>query len=214
MKIAVTVRFQNSYFSGALPQVACALARTLAAAGHDVNLLYPKGEADWFVDVPTHTQNLPPRAPTGITSRYDIVLEVVWQLSPEDRKTYANQVIYFVHYPAVFYDMESSVYHWNPLRRNFTNLSAIWTYNHFRKQDIRYLEFLSGVPVVQVPYLWDADALDAFVKECDLPLWTDSAKKVEAVIPADVPAAVSWNARIVESNFSNGSHCIVPLCIV
>ena len=214
MKIAVTVRFQNSYFSGALPQVACALARTLAAAGHDVNLLYPKGEADWFVDVPTHTQNLPPRVPTGSTIRYDTVLEVVWQLSPEDRKAYANHVIYFVHYPAVFYDMESSVYHWNPLRRNFTNLSAIWTYNHFRKQDIRYLEFLSGVPVVQVPYLWDADALDAFVKECDLPFWTDSAKKVEAQIPSNVPQTVSWNARIVESNFSNASHCILPLCIV
>ena len=214
MKIAVTVRFQNSYFSGSLPQIACSLARTFAQAGHEVNLLYPKGEADWFVDVPPFAAAVPPRVSTGTTTRYDIVVEVVWQLSPADRKTYANQVIYFVHYPAVFYDMESSVYPWNPLRRSFTNLAAIWTYSHARKQDIRYLEFLSGVPVVTVPYIWDADPLDTFVEESKLSTWAESAKRIESMLPADLPPVVSWNIRIMESNFSNSSHSIIPLSIV
>lgn len=214
MKIGVTARFQNSYFSGSLPQVACSLACTFAQAGHDVTLLYPEGDPAWFIDVPSLAARMPPRKSNKTLDSYDIVLEVVWQLTPDQRKTHTKQTIYFAHYPAVFYDMESSVYQWNPLRRNFQNLSAIWTYNHFRKQDIRYLEFLSNVPVVQVPYVWNPDALDMFVKENNLPLWTDSAKRVEASINKELPVAASWNARIMESNFSNSSHCILPLSIL
>ena len=214
MKIGVTVRFQNSYFSGSLPQVACAIARTLAQAGHDVTLLYPKEESNWFIDIAGHGQNLPPRKPWPIADHYDKIIEVVWQLTPEERKNSADQVIYFVHYPAVFYDMESTVYPWNPLKRSFTNLSAIWTYDHMRPQDIRYLEFLSNTPVLTVPYIWDADALDQFVIENNLPTWRESAKRIESTLASNIPPQVSWNARVMESNFSNCSHAILPLAII
>jgi len=63
MKIGVTVRFLNSYFSGGIPQVACSLAKALHTSGHDVTLLYPAGEQDWFMDVLGLKENLPPRVP-------------------------------------------------------------------------------------------------------------------------------------------------------
>ena len=214
MKIGVTVRFQNSYFSGSLPQVACAIARTFAQTGHDVTLLYPKEESNWFIDIAGHAKNLPPRKPWSLSDHYDKIIEVVWQLTPEERKQSADQVIYFVHYPAVFYDMESTVYNWNPLKRSFTNLSAIWTYDHMRPQDVRYLEFLSNVPVLTVPYVWDADALDQFVIENNLPTWHESAKRIESTLAPNIPPQVSWNARVMESNFSNCSHAILPLSII
>jgi GR25 family glycosyltransferase involved in LPS biosynthesis len=146
--------------------------------------------------------------------RYDLIVEAVWGLTPQDRQTCAKHVVLFMPYAPIMYDMESCVYQWNPTVRNFQNLSAIWTYDHFESDDIKYIEFLSGVPVHKIPYVWDADAIDAFVKENALPAWSDSAKMVEQKIPANAPPMLSWSARIMESNFSNCSHCTIPLCIV
>ena len=211
MRIGVTVRFHNSYFSGSVPQVACALAKTLTLGGHDVTLLYPSGEPSWFIDVQSSQQK---SAPWSNDQRYDTIVEVVWSLSAEDRTTCAKQVIGFVHHPPVFHDMESSVYSWNPTQRSFKNLSALWTYDFYSKEDVHYLEFLSGVPVQKIPYVWDPDALDSFVTENDIPPWSASAARIDASIPAGTPATLSWCARILESNFSNTSHCIIPLNIV
>ena len=211
MKIGITVRFQNSYFSGSIPQVACALGRTFFLAGHDVTLLYPSGESAWFIDVPPSPLKT---IAWSKEQRYDTLIEVVWSLSAEERVAAAKQVIGFVHHPPIFHDMESSVYSWNPTQRSFKNLSALWTYDFYTKDDIKYLEFLSGVPVQQVPYVWDPDMLDAFVAENTLPSWSESAKKMDAAIPAGTPATMSWCARVLESNFSNTSHCIIPLNII
>ena len=214
MRIGITGRFQNSYFSGSAPQIACALARSLALE-HDVTLLYPKGEPSWFIDVPSHADRVPSRKEfTESLDQYDVLIEVVWAFSPEDRVRYGKHVINFVHRPPMFHDMESVCYQWNPVHKSYKNLSAIWTYDVYSNQDVRYLEFLSGVPVYKVPIVWDADALDSFLTENDIPDWQASAKKIEAVIPQGTPMSISWCARIVESNFSNMSHCLLPLNIV
>ena len=211
MRIGVTVRFHNSYFSGSVPQVACALAKALTLSGHDVTLLYPSGEPSWFIDAKASQHK---SAPWSNDQRYDTIVEVVWSLSPEDRAKCAKQVIGFVHHPPIFHDMESSVYSWNPAKRSFKNVSILWTYDFYSKQDVQYLEFLSGVPVQQVPYVWDPDVLDSFVAENNIPSWSASATRISASIPAGTPPTLSWCARILESNFSNTSHCIIPLNIV
>lgn len=214
MRIGITVRFQNSYFSGAVPQVACALARALSEAGHEVRLLYPKGDSPWFIDVDEHKSNLPPRIEFVDTMRFDIVVEVVWQLSATQRKSVAPRVIGLIHYPPLFHDMESCVYMWNGVQRDFTNLSELWTYDFYEQSDIRYLEFLSGLPVQKIPYVWDPDALDKFVEKERIPEWSEGAKNMERIIPKDAPPSFSWCARVMESNFSNTSHAIVPLNII
>ena len=210
MKIGITVRFQNSYFSGSIPQVACALGRTLTLAGHDVTLLHPSGEPAWFIDAKPSSLKI---SAWSKDNQYDTIIEVVWSLSPEERAQ-MKQVIGFVHHPPVFHDMESSVYSWNPTVRNFKNLSALWTYDFYSKDDVKYLEFLSGIPVQQVPYVWDPDMLEAFVAENNLPKWADSAKHMDGAIPSGTPATMSWCARVLESNFSNTSHCVIPLNII
>jgi len=214
MKVGITVRFQNSYFSGAIPQIACVLSRALAYAGHTVSLLYPKGERDWFIDVPAYQSALPQRKEWSTTEQYDMIVEVVWFLSPEERARVAKRSVFFVHHPPIFHDMESSVYPWNPSTRNFKNLASVLTYDHYSAQDIQYLEFLSGVPVKTIPYLWDSEPLDVYVRENNIPSWCDSARTVEALVPAGTPKSLSWCARIVESNFSNTSHCVLPLNIL
>ena len=214
MRIGITVRFQNSYFSGSLPQVACALSRALAAAGHEVSLLYPKDDPAWFIELEEYAAKLPPRKMWTTDQTYDAVIEVVWPFKAEERAKVAPRRISLVHYPPVFYDMESSVYTWNNAVRDFTNLTELWTYDFYEKTDVRYLEFLSGLPVTQIPYTWDADALDLFVAKENIRPWSESAKAIEAMIQPGTPQTLSWCARIVESNFSNTSHCILPLNIV
>jgi len=214
MRIGVTVRFQNSYFSGSVQQVACALARTLATTGHDVTLLRPKEDPDWFIDVKQYADKLPPRMAWDSSMRFDLIVEVCWSLTPTERAVAAPKVVWMTHYPPIFHDMESSVYMWNPVARSFENLAAIWMYDFYSKQDAAYLELLSNVPVYTVPYVWDADALDTFVSENSIPPWSQSAKTLENSIPKEAPKMLSWCARIVESNFSNTSHCILPLNII
>ena len=204
--------------------MACALARTFQLAGHDVTILYPNQadpqlvpdgkEPDWFMDVKSYAAVLPPRKQWTPTMQFDVLIEVVWSLSDSDRLTAAKQRILFVHQPPIFHDIESSVYPWNRAQRSFKNLTGIMTYDMYSAQDARYLEFLSGVQVFQVPFLWNPEALEYFRKETGLPEWKDSAKRVETMLPPDAPKAASWCARILESNFSNTSHCNIPLNIV
>jgi len=211
MRVGVTVRFQNSYFSGTLPQLGLSIGKAIQAAGHEVTYLHPPGDPTWFIDVPS-------TRPTNIRAfseeqRYDLVVEVVWSLKAEDRAA-QPRVVLLAPYPATFYDMESSVYQWNPTVRNFQNLKAIWTFDHFEKQDVRYLEFLSGKPVYTIPYVWDSAPLDAFVMEGNVPSWSNTATAIDERHPPELPQPLSWCARVVESNFSNSSHCTIPLCVV
>lgn len=211
MKVGITARFQNSYFSGSLPQVACALARTIAKGGHEVELIYPQGEQDWFNDISAHKVNLPGRVAWS-KQTYDVLIEVCWNLPADERK--GQKIIYFSHYPPIFNDIESCVYSANQVKRDFTNISQIWTYDLYSKQDIEYFEFLSGKPVVKVPYLWDHIPLDIFVKDEQIPLWADAAKNAEKNVPGTHPKSMSWCLRVFESNHSNSSHCIIPVNII
>jgi GR25 family glycosyltransferase involved in LPS biosynthesis len=214
MLIGITIRFQNSYFSGAIPQVACALARALASnKDNDVELVYPAGETDWFIDNKEYCKHLPSRVPYNSNKKYDVLIMIVWHIGIDERTKHDN-VIHFAHYPPIFGDMESCVYPWNNQPRSFKNIHRIWTYDFYTKHDIEYFEMLSEVPVQQIPYIWDSKALDTFINEHQIPEWNQSAKRNESMIPKDIPQSMSWCLRIFESNFSNSSHCIIPLNIV
>jgi alpha(1,3/1,4) fucosyltransferase len=213
--IAITGRFQNSYYSGSIPQVAIALARTLSIAGHNVTLLRPEGDPDWFMDTHEYKDKVPRRQLLREqTEPFDIIIEVAWSLAAAEREHYGKKVFMFLHYPPIFHEIESSVYKWNPTVRDFKNIHAIITYDFYSKQDTHYLEFISNKPVIQIPYIWDNEPLDTYVKETHVPDWSVAAKAAESSLPDSVPKTMAWCARIVESNFSNSSSCVIPLNIV
>lgn len=214
MRIGITARFQNSYFSGCSPQNAVILGKVLQKMGHEVTLLKPAEDPDWFIDVKEEGSKAPKRLTWDVSQFYDLIVEVTWNLKADQRPKAATRVAMFQHYSPIFYDMESSVYVFNPTVRDFTNLTEIWTWNHFDKQDIHYLEFLSGKPVYTIPYMTNLDAVDVYCKEAQVPSWFEGAASMDARVTAGVPPTMSWSARIVESNMSNTSHCLVPLNIV
>lgn len=218
MRIAITCRFQNSYFSGALPQVAVILGRAFKTLGHDVVLVYPKGDSTWFVDFAGMAAEHPPTQEWRedlVTQPWDLVVEATWSFPAAIRPQIAKRYALFHHYPPIFHDMESTVYPFNPMHRDFTNATECWTWDLYGQQDLHYLAFLSGgKPVYTLPFAADFDFLDDYVRSTGVPEWSVTAREVDGKVKGDVPATLSWSARIVESNASNASHCVMPLNIV
>jgi GR25 family glycosyltransferase involved in LPS biosynthesis len=221
MRIAITGRFQNSYFSGALPQIATTLAkaiRTAVGTEHDVCILYPKGDANWFIDVKSESAHVPNRLEWSedvAMDPFDLVIEATWSFPPDMRRKIGKRIALFQHYSPMFHDMESSVYQFNPIRRSFENVDEIWTWDLWEAQDIHYLNFISeGKPVRTIPFAWNFDAVDSYVAETSVPEWSATATLMDNRISDGVPKTLAWSARIVEGNISNTSHALLPLNIV
>lgn len=217
MKIAITSKFQNSYFSGSLPQVCLFLGSALKNLNHEVHLLTENdSESKWFIDCLEHKKNVPDVVSYNAskTDQYDLLIEVIWSFSPEMRTKVAKQTVLFLHFPPLFHDLESSIYNFNGSKRNFNNINAVWTWDCANDDDIRYIEFLSGIQVSKIPILYDPSAIDVYMKESTVPSWSTSAKDVESKIPKDAPKSIDWCARILESNASNSSSAVLPLNIV
>ena len=199
MRIGITNLFRGSAFSGATPQVALYIARELIALGHEVEFIVPVDSQDWFVDCASVATIPVIKLENGKTLKtYNLVLEVVWFLPPGMRRQLSQKTAMFYHYPAVFYDIESSVYPLNLAVRNFENVDAIWTWSHFKATDYAYLEFLSRKPVFTCPFIWNPVLIDSYVTEGQVPEWKRSG-----------PLKIA----ICESNESNTSQCTIPLTI-
>jgi len=204
MRIGVTNLFKGSAFGGALPQVALYMATAFKAAGHDVTFLIPTESDDWFIDCAACKDIPSVKLAEGVRlETFDFVVEVVWFLPFSLRAQIAKKVVMFYHYSPVFYDIESSTYPLATLVRDFTGVSAVWTWAHFKPTDYSYLEFVSRRPVFKCPFFWNPMLLDAFVLESAVPEWTAAAVQAQAL-----------QAVICESNQTNTSNCTLPLVIV
>lgn len=200
MRIGVTTLFKGSAFSGALPQVALFIATALKDAGHDVVFMLPPDSSDWFIDCKGASDIPAVKLNEGAKiSTFDLVVEVVWYLPAQMRIPIAKKSVIFHHYPSAFYDIECSVYPLATTIRDYTGISAIWTWSHFKETDYAYLEFISRKPVFKCPFFWNPMLLDSYIKECRLPEW--SRGEEDKIV-------------ICESNQSNTSNCTMPMVIL
>ena len=199
MRIGITTLFNGSAFGGAAPQIAIFMSRVLVSLGHTVNFLLPSQSESWFIDCKS-VEGIPViKLENGSQIQiYDLVIEIVWFLPSELRKRLSQKSVMFYHYPAVFYDIESSTYRLNSQAKDFNGIDAIWTWSHFKQTDFQYLEFLSGKPVLKCPFLWDSVLIDSYCAEAN-------------IVPSN---NVGSKIVICESNESNTSHCTIPLTIV
>ena len=196
MRIGITALFRGSAFSGSLPQVAVFLSRALVKLGHEVEFLIPQDSDDWFIDCSDVALIPRIKLENGAKIKtYHLLIEVVWFLPPDIREQIALKTAMFYHYPPVFYDIESSVYPLTTFNRNFKNVDFIWTWSHFLKTDISYLEILSRKPVFLVPFLWD-------------PVFLTSYAGNRSCSNGD------YEIAICESNQTNTSNCTLPLTIL
>jgi len=203
MRIGITAFFRGSAFSGSLPQVAVYLSKALTDMGHIVEFVIPQDSDDWFIDCLEAATCKRVKIETGAALvTYNLLIEVVWHLPPSFRTKIADKTVMFFHYPPVFYDIESSVYPMASLNRDFTSVNAIWTWSHFKKTDVAYLELLSKKPVYTLPFLWDPVFSEIYLKSTGVGLSDNTLAKGEKEI------------IICESNESNTSSCTIPMTIL
>ena len=200
MRIGVTNLFRGSAFGSASPQVALYLAHVLLGLGHEVEFIVAEDSDNWFIDCLDIAPLIPvTKLKNGAqVKRYHLIIEVVWFLPVAMRRQLCERSVMFYHYPPVFYDIESSTYPLTSSTRDFSELHAIWTWSTFKKTDYEYLEFISGCPVLIVPFLWSPVLLDSYCKEASVPAWVSGPKQI----------------AICESNESNTSNCTLPITVL
>lgn len=201
MHIGITTIFNGSAFGGPLPQVAFYMAKAFKKAGHDVEFIVPADSDEWFIDCLSLKDEFKALKliPGTRIERFDLIVEVVWYLPPDVRRELSNKTVMFYHYPPVFYDIENSVYPVSALIRSFSNVDAVWTWDHHDKSDLSYLKLLVRAPVFSCPFVWDSSLVEAYITETSVPAYKGSSS----------PTIV-----ICESNESNSSHCTIPLTIL
>jgi hypothetical protein len=171
------------------------LARAIKSLGHNVYYFIEHTCSPWFSDC-YGARNIESVEMTDekIKRPFDLVIEVCWFIKGVLRKQFAKKNIMFVHEPAIFKDMEKTVYGLGGELRDFTNVEAIWSWSHISKNDKYYLELLSRLPVFSCPLVWEPVFLEGF----------DTFKEV--IQPMQI--------LICENNRTNHSSCVIPLTIL
>ena len=193
MRVGITAKFNGSAFDSSLPQVAVYLARAIKSLGHSVVYLIKQGANQWFNDC-QGARNID--SVESVKRPLDLVVEVAWFIKAAERKQYAKKNVMFIHEPAIFKDMEKTIYGLNGDLRDFNNADALWTWNHISKNDSYYLKLLSRLPIFKSSLVWEPIFIDEFVRNTD----------VQMKQPTQI--------LICENNRTNHSSCVIPLSIL
>ena len=172
-----------------------------------------KEGCDWWDDVEILKEGAPKRVflgdfLSGIESPLDLVIEVAFNLKPEERQKVGKWTVWYNRRPSLFSDIESSIYANRPEGRNLEGISAIWVADLFTtNDDIVYLQTLyPSIPVEVVPWVWTPDIVEAYRKQTQAPAWP----QVYGIVEKDKP----WSVHISETNASSSSSCTLPLVIL
>ena len=214
MRVGITAHFQFSVFSGGGSSTAFALAELMKLLNHDVTLLNLNGKQDWWDDLGSlksmfPRQNVCDITTEGVTEPFDIIFEVSGTLpDKETRKRCAKQCIWVIRKPVLLNDIENSIFPVILGKRNLEGLTAVWAMDaEVTGDDIQYLETLTRVPVIQVPYVWTPTLVMTHKKDANLPHWIQVAvgltQQTQKILP--------WSVHICETNNSATSSCTLPV---
>ena len=178
--------------------------------GHEVIFIH-KDDKDWWDDI----QDLKETAPKRLTvdeslkeGLLDILIESSFSIGAHMRPKLAKHCIWYNRKPALFTDLEGTVYGCKPDGRDLEGISAIWTADIFTKpDDLIYLQTLyPNIPIHVVPWIWTPEIVESHRKTTQSPVWLQTYQG----IPVETP----WSIHITESNASSTSSCTLPLVIM
>jgi GR25 family glycosyltransferase involved in LPS biosynthesis len=204
MRIGITVDMRHSMFSAGHPNSCIAVCEAMQVGGHEVFLVTKDLEKEWWDDVLEMKDDY-----NIIEAEHcidiDIMIEVAFHLTPLQRRSLAKKTVWYCRKPALFTDIESTVFACRIEGRNLEGVSEIWVSDLFNKSDdIEYLKTLyPSLYVSHVPWLWSPTIVEAHRKEKQSPVWPQVLEQ----LGKDVP----WSLHIMETNASNTSSCTLPL---
>ncbi len=213
MRVGITTDLRYSLFSAGHGNACFSIAKILEAMKYEVCFVHRNQTSDWWDDVESLKDSAPKRVFLGdflsaIVEPLDLVIEVAFNLKPEERQKVTKRAVWYNRRPSLFSDIESTVYANRPEGRNLEGVSAIWVADLFTtNDDIVYLQTLyPSIPVETVPWIWTPDIVEAYRKQVQAPAWPQMYGMVEKDKP--------WSVHISETNASSTSSCTMPLVIL
>jgi L-rhamnose mutarotase len=194
-------------FSAGHPNSCIAIAEAFQVGSNEVVFLKRDPEKSWWDDV----KALEADAPMCYTidslgdTRLDLVIEVAFFLTPAERARFPRTA-WYCRKPAIFQDLEATVFSCKTEGRDLNGLSEIWIADIFNNDDdLVYLKSMYSLPVRIVPWLWSPTIVEAHRKQMHSPVW----KQLTDLLPKDQNS--KWSIHISETNATNMSSCIIPI---
>ena len=204
MRIGITVDMRHSMFSAGHPNSCIAIGEAFQVGGHEV-VFVKRDEKTWWDDV-TELEAETKCINVDSISNLDLVVEVGFFLTPLERAQ-VQWTVWYCRKPAIFQDLESTVFACRPEGRDLDGISEIWLADIYNSaDDLVYLKNLYSVPVKTVPWLWSPTIVEAHRKKLQSPVW----KQVKDLVPSES----KWSIHIPETNMSNTSSCTIPIVIL
>ncbi len=207
MRIGITVDMRHSMFSAGHPNSCIAICEAMQVGGHDIVFIKKDNEKIWWDDLTCIAKDYSVVV-IDECLKVDLLIEVAFHPTPLQRAKLCKKAVWYCRKPALFTDMESTVFACRIDGRNLEGLSEIWVADIFNKtDDIEYLKMLyPSLYVTMVPWIWSPTIVETYRKEKQSPVW---AQVIEHVKKED-----EWSLHITETNISNTSSCTLPLLMM
>jgi hypothetical protein len=134
MKIGITVDIRHSMFSAGHPNSSIAISEALQVGGHTVFFLHKESNRTWWDDgkeIESTIQCV--NIDEYNISELDLIIEVGFFMTPAKRSIVKS--VWYCRKPAVFNDMEGTVYGCKPEGRDLEGIKEIWIADLFNKSD-------------------------------------------------------------------------------
>jgi GR25 family glycosyltransferase involved in LPS biosynthesis len=192
-------------FSAGHPNSCIAIAEAFQFGNHEVVFLKRDPEKSWWDDVKALEVDAPKCFTIDMVKGLDLVVEVAFFLTSAERARF-TKCVWYCRKPAIFQDLEATVFSCRTEGRNLDGISEIWLADIFNNGDDHvYVKNLYSVPVKIVPWLWSPTIVEAHRKQMQSPVW----KQVTDLIPSDKKG--KWSLHVTETNATNTSSCIIPI---
>ena len=209
-RIAISVSFQNSFFSTGIPQATYAVAAGFKGIGHDV-VLVRTTEKDWYDDCHALKGEFPivPYTEFIVGAKaepVDIFIDVGGNLLVDKKKPYAKKNLTFLHRLPFLTEMEQTLFGVVTHLRDMNGVDALLTWSVYHEQDRQMYEVMYKKPVYAIPYNWYHRAISAYNAEMKFPTWTSVSASASA-------GSGPWTCHITETNASMASSSTIPMVI-
>ena len=206
MLIGLTVLGTDSIFAKGCNRTAVAFAFWCSKNGYTATLISPSDCKNPFteLDATFKEKNIKCSFLEDVISSkqvFDIIFEISWFIPEALRLKISKKHIIWCHQPPLFNDMESSVYFFNNFIRSVKHVSEVWIPDCYSPDDKMYIERIYLIPVRTVPWIWEHISLDNYCAKSNLTKWNQYENPESQLV-------------VLESNTTNTSNCILPLCIV
>ena len=219
MKVCISAHIQFSLFSSGAGGTSLAVAEAFRNMGNEVWIANTHSETEWWDDCPSlkgiwasflcRVSDLKAGKFPGDKKPFDLFIEVEKPVfsSPEERKLVASSCVWLLRKSPILHDIEATLFPFDTSKRTTEGIQACWCFDkNTSEDDLKYLEVLTRVPAVFVPFTWTPSIVEIYRAETKSPSWD--------FVTATKDKTEPWSLHICETNNSASTSLTIPLTIL